>query len=528
MKTTFKFIFTLLSLFVFATNQTYIHIEITDQTDPIALKTIGQKGTFGLMTNMENLNSIFNPSEIETQTNFKGNFVSQSNKIYLWNCRLWDPTNMNVVVLCTVDDIISKEERRNFFLSYGEIKKGNEYIIKINGANHNFDIDLKSCNIPFIYSDPQFIDLDSENDSFELKFKADSYLDEKLFLVDKTQLEALADLEIIRLDKNELVCNISRKKIEEILTNSKTLSVAFLSKELGLFIFPLCGDIKIQYSKSKEDNTVMINEAMNINSQNILDFTQKENYTLEYFMNKPENFNKIKFIEDAPDLLCKNEKFKKICIVSKSHFNGHQSGNYYTMYSNNAQSSYIAYDEKPFKVILDKNIYINISINNNQDTKIIGKTFKDKKTGKDIYYPISLVTDYNDTQRNIFNILDIEETNFDMKFQLEGDTNNYTANCRLWKPLNDFIRLFCTTGTIDGRIKFAKTSFNYSGYTVMIESDDYINTKYYQEPISFLYSDKHYIDLYDEDTFTLKFKYDIYYNEGFYLLNGDNYIPLKD
>ena len=108
MKTTFRIIFTLLSLFVFATNQTYIHIEITDQTDPIALKTIGQKGTFGLMTNMENLNSIFNPSEIETQTNFKGNFISQSNKTYLWNCRLWDPANMNVAVLCTIDDIISK------------------------------------------------------------------------------------------------------------------------------------------------------------------------------------------------------------------------------------------------------------------------------------------------------------------------------------------------------------------------------------------------------------------------------------
>ena len=131
MKTTFRIIFTLLSLFVFATNQTYIHIEITDQTDPIAFKTIGQKGTFGLMTNMENLNSIFNPSEIETQTNFKGNFISQSNKTYLWNCRLWDPANMNVAVLCTIDDIISKEERKNFVLTYGEIRKGNEYIIKI-------------------------------------------------------------------------------------------------------------------------------------------------------------------------------------------------------------------------------------------------------------------------------------------------------------------------------------------------------------------------------------------------------------
>ena len=212
MKTTFKFIFTLLSFFSFATSQTYIYIEITDQTDPISSKTIGQKGTFGLMTNIENLNSIYNPSEIETQTNFRGNFVSQSNKTYLWNCRLWDPANMNVVVLCTVDDTIYKAERMNFALINGEIRKGNEYIIKINGANHYFDIDLKSFNIPFIYSDLQFIDLDSENDSFKLKFKVDSYLNESLSLIDKTQLEASNDLEIIHLDKNELICDVSRKK----------------------------------------------------------------------------------------------------------------------------------------------------------------------------------------------------------------------------------------------------------------------------------------------------------------------------
>ena len=108
-----------------------------------------------------------------------------------------------------------------------------------------------------------------------------------------------------------------------MLTNSNTLSVAFLSKKLGLFIFQLCGDIKIQYSKSKEDNTVMINEVINTNSQNVLDFTQKDNYTLEYFMNKPENFNKEEMIisytmpkkniekchfEDCTRVICKDYK----------------------------------------------------------------------------------------------------------------------------------------------------------------------------------------------------------------------------
>ena len=62
-----------------------------------------------------------------------------------------------------------------------------------------------------------------------------------------------------------------------------------------------------------------------------LDFTAKENYTIEYFMDGPENFFGIKFFEDAPELECTNYKYKKTCLLLKSHFYGHQAGdNFFT------------------------------------------------------------------------------------------------------------------------------------------------------------------------------------------------------
>ena len=238
MKINLSTIFTFLLFFSFVTNIEYINITITDQSDPSTSITLGPNGTIALVTDRDNLTSIFNRSDIENQTHFQGRFrVRESIDVYL-DCRLWDPEDINVIVLCKIDEQMYGIELENCSLIDGTIYTKN-YTINIEGQYHFFDIDLKEFNIPFIYSDLHYIDLNSDKDSFELRFKTDSYLGEDLALVDKTQLEAMTGLDEISLSDNELVFNLSRKKIEEVLTETKTLSLIFLSPELGPLFFPI-------------------------------------------------------------------------------------------------------------------------------------------------------------------------------------------------------------------------------------------------------------------------------------------------
>ena len=144
------------------------------------MKTIGPNGTFGLVTNMESLYFIFNHSEIEDLSIFEGTFTDKvKSYTYNWVCRLWDPQNMNVVVLCTVDNTIFESSSNDFILDYGSIEVGEYYIEVYCDEEYYFEIELKPFNIPFIYSEPQIINLDSDKDSFQLKFKIDSFQGEK-------------------------------------------------------------------------------------------------------------------------------------------------------------------------------------------------------------------------------------------------------------------------------------------------------------------------------------------------------------
>ena len=152
MKINLSTIFTFLLFFSFVTNIEYINITITDQSDPSTSITLGPNGTIALVTDRDNLTSIFNRSDIENQTHFQGRFrVRESIDVYL-DCRLWYPEDINVIVLCKIDEQMYGIELENCSLIDGTIYTKN-YTINIEGQYHFFDIDLKEFNIPFIYSD---------------------------------------------------------------------------------------------------------------------------------------------------------------------------------------------------------------------------------------------------------------------------------------------------------------------------------------------------------------------------------------
>ena len=67
----------------------------------------------------------------------------------------------------------------------------------------------------------------------------------------------------------------------------------------------------------------------------------------------PHIYTGITFNENSKDLICEDFDSIKKCIVQKSHFEGKESGFYYTKFTNrNTNKKVIAYESIPIKVIL--------------------------------------------------------------------------------------------------------------------------------------------------------------------------------
>ena len=179
MKSTFILLFFL--LFIQLKSQT-INISLTKETDLSPIKAIGQLGTFALVTDTKNLSEIIGPSELESFSSFKGNFTNETLEkdsiYYSWNCSLFDPINQNVTIKCTVNDIFNVSSIIHLFMLNASIEIGNYTINIFPQKDYLFTIETKSFNYPFIYSDPQIIDLETGDSTYELKFKVNSYKNE--------------------------------------------------------------------------------------------------------------------------------------------------------------------------------------------------------------------------------------------------------------------------------------------------------------------------------------------------------------
>ena len=257
MNLSFSFIILLLSFIITKSENTFI--KITKQSDLNPLKIIGPYGTFALKTDTKSSIILTNTSK-EDLFKFKANFRNSENILYIFDCSLWIPKTMNVIVKCQVNETFLTSSTNQFTLEKGIIIMGDNYIEITSADNYFFDIDMKEFNIPFIYSEPQIINLDKEEDSYELNFYADSYKNEKLVLFEKVAKFSFFYLDNQTINNNILKCEIKRQIIEEMMTNKMTLGLAFLSEELGLFNFEFVSDVIVQYNKPKKNLEVYVRE----------------------------------------------------------------------------------------------------------------------------------------------------------------------------------------------------------------------------------------------------------------------------
>jgi hypothetical protein len=91
-----------------------------------------------------------------------------------------------------------------------------DYYIKIEPKT-TIKVNQLNYNIPFIYSDAQTIDVKYDTYSYEFKFKFDSYNNDILYI--QGEHNNYYVLDNCENSTNELVCTITREKIEEFLVS---------------------------------------------------------------------------------------------------------------------------------------------------------------------------------------------------------------------------------------------------------------------------------------------------------------------
>ena len=179
------FILSILSFLTFCKDRNEgIQIYVTKENNPNLFKTVGINGTFGMITDTKDL-AWLNITDLEKQTSFTGYFYNTIDGLEKLNCRLWDPEEMNVVVICQVRRYLDK--KYNYTFLDGFIILENYKIYIESEKELSFKIEQKPSTIPFIYSGLQTINLYEKKESYKLKFKTDLYQEEKLAITEKQE-----------------------------------------------------------------------------------------------------------------------------------------------------------------------------------------------------------------------------------------------------------------------------------------------------------------------------------------------------
>ena len=199
------------------------------------------------------------------------------------------------------------------------------------------------------------------------------------------------------------------------------------------------------------------------------------------------------------------------CNICVSHFTNLKSGNFYLYYSRNIYVSKKYYGLSPIKVILPNSLVeIPINYEDNKNLIYIGD--------KGLLY---FKTNYSDDVANIFDASDIEEKTTFVTTLHSYNTHN-KINCRLWKPLNEKLWLFCKLNeSLKNEIEYLQqinaAVFHYKGFTFAVVfhfSNRNIIVNTLNVSVPFLYSDKQIIDIKEEiDSYDLKFHIGIYKKE---------------
>ena len=278
-------------------------------------------------------------------------------------------------------------------------------------------------------------------------------------------------------------------------------------------------NFRIQPTSNTEEFEVKKNgNFIHLVYPNILDFTKKNQYKIQFLFGKENNnyFKHLRLLPDLEDLKCINITQGFTCDIDSEYVENNLDKYYNLYHSNDLETFKILYEVPPFKVILPKSKTINIKTKKNGIRESI------KIGEKGILY---FTTNYNDTERNIFDASNIEEkTKFET--MIYSYIRSKSIPCRLWKPHNDNLRIICQLNNLDTNNEtflLEPVTFDYNGYTINIFFQNYLLFEKKNYEIPFLYSERQIIEIKDNiESYNLKFNKEIYNNELLYLYGEVN------
>lgn len=175
------------------------------------IKEVGKKGTLVLYTNFM-YDGSFQITDTQRNTYFSMNIIGKNQNKFEIQCGLWKPEIHDLYIFCDINEEIPEDtytlEKKDISFFYKE-----EYNIIIT-ISQELTFTKLNLDIIDLYANKQIIDLNSNENEFELKFKIVNYNKEKIYLCNSYPLKVLDDCD----QKNdELICKINRNDIEPLI-----------------------------------------------------------------------------------------------------------------------------------------------------------------------------------------------------------------------------------------------------------------------------------------------------------------------
>ena len=198
-------------------------------------RLLGKDGTLYFITDYNDTENIFSSPDIEENSKFKASIIDEKEVRYDVNCRLFNPKDDNIVVLCKLEGTVN--EISFIYNDAYSVSISSKTSIKVKQLNYR---------IPFIYGEKQIWDLDDFPD-FKFKFKFDSYIESGILFIHGIQNDYMV-LDNCQTNKNELTCKMNIYKLKEILLKEEVIfKLGNMNDKYGIINFDLVYGIKVIY-----------------------------------------------------------------------------------------------------------------------------------------------------------------------------------------------------------------------------------------------------------------------------------------
>lgn len=304
----------LTTIYTYEENGNYV--EINDE--------IGRKGLVKFIVEQNyNYQSIkINPTNGRWKVLFQTKILDENNESYKIGCGPWKKEDNIFYIFCELNEEVPKGK---YFFQFNENESKfnySGYEIKLKHYS-NYEITKLDSGKIDLYSPAQTINVNDNEDIYELKFDILIYNQETIYL--KHFFSYYESLNCQRKD-NELICPINKsileKNIIDMNNNLVKMGIYFLNKKGEFIKFPLVSNIYINYNIKKVDVYVKITKLL---TNNIINNNENEYIVYETNVtNLPsaysEHFNlEFEYKKKNTSLFCYLKKENKSPLLILCH-----------------------------------------------------------------------------------------------------------------------------------------------------------------------------------------------------------------